>query len=62
MTTEQRLESYTQLLALPDPPDLPRRTHTRTIEGHHDRQRLKAWLPNVYVQHAFVQREDEKLQ
>lgn len=48
-------DAYERILALPDPPDLPRRGHVLRLEGKPNRRStlfpgiLKIWLQNHYL-------------
>jgi hypothetical protein len=49
--------AYYQLLALPDPPEMPRRSHRVTRGGREDRYRLMELLIAAYAAHLQVQWE-----
>ena len=54
---DSRYESFSMLLAMPDPPDLPPRRHHRTHEGELARKdRIKWELAAAYVGHRMLMR------
>lgn len=52
MTDVARYDAYCELLALPDPNDLPARTRSYVYAGDpHRRERLKLELERAYLRH-----------
>lgn len=51
IASQQSREALMQLMAKPDPQDLPPRGHYVTQEGSPRRFELLSWLPNVYTQY-----------
>jgi len=59
MTTD-RASALLELLALPDPPDLPRR-HVRVLDGKPERFDLLVHQASVYRAHQLIERENERM-
>ena len=57
----ERIHALMALLALPDPPDLPR-GHVLKLEGKPERFDLLVHQASVYRAHQIVARENERLQ
>jgi hypothetical protein len=52
---DHRYESFSTLLAMPDPPDLPPRRHRRTCEGELSmKDHIKWELAAAYVGHRML--------
>ena len=52
---DTRYESFSTLLAMPDPPDLPPRRHHRTHEGELSRKDQIRWeLAAAYIGHRML--------
>lgn len=58
----EKQAAIADLLALPDPEEMPIRWHTWTVEGDPERYALIPFLRCASAEHAVVQRRNERMQ